>query len=98
MNAAQRTCYGCGRKGDKTSFVRLAVSKDGGVETDFAQKAPGRGVYLCPNVDCFTKAAQRKLPQPLRKRIAGPFFKAFLSQALEAQGALSVMTQKGVSQ
>ena len=71
--APERTCFGCGRKGSKDEFIRLALFQGGRVEIDRRGKAGGRGLYLCPEDDCFSRARRRKLPPTvIRRGAAGP--------------------------
>lgn len=58
-----RTCVGCRGKFRKDRLVRF-VSSDHGIDLG---GAPGRGLYLCMNLDCFCRALHRKGP----KRLAG---------------------------
>jgi len=43
----------------KRELVRL-VCGEGGLMLDPTGKADGRGVYLCPSMECFDRAAKRK--------------------------------------
>lgn len=69
----QRTCVGCRRTGDQAQLIRIAaLSRESGVKPllDPLRRAGGRGVYLCPNLDCFDKARRsrqfdRTLKQPV---------------------------------
>ncbi|MGI6204762.1 MAG: RNase P modulator RnpM [Anaerovoracaceae bacterium] len=54
-----RKCVGCGRSRPQKELVRLA--KDGErIIVDRDGKAPGRGVYLCPDPACCEKAKKRR--------------------------------------
>jgi uncharacterized protein len=48
----ERTCVACRRSSGKRDLVRL-VRAEGAVEVDPRGKKPGRGVYLCPNRECW---------------------------------------------
>ena len=37
-----------------------AAARCGEITLDFKGKAPGRGAYVCPNVDCLKKARKAK--------------------------------------
>jgi len=43
----------------KRELIRI-VASEAGPRIDSTGKANGRGVYLCPNPDCFTKARKKK--------------------------------------
>ena len=54
-----RRCVGCMESKPKKELVRIA-GYEGRVSMDPTGKARGRGVYLCPCIECFTKAAKKK--------------------------------------
>ncbi|MDF3003440.1 MAG: YlxR family protein [Bacillota bacterium] len=54
-----RRCVGCMESKPKRELIRI-VAADGGPKIDLTGKANGRGIYLCPNTECFTKARKRK--------------------------------------
>lgn len=56
----QRTCMGCNTKKDKKDFIRIVKNKDGEVNIDKTGKMPGRGAYLCDNIECLEKAIKTK--------------------------------------
>ncbi len=56
----QRTCMGCNVKKDKNEFIRIVKNKDGEINIDKTGKMPGRGAYLCDNVECLEKAMKSK--------------------------------------
>ena len=51
-----RQCVGCREMRPKRELVRVVKSPEGEITLDFKGKAPGRGAYVCPNVDCLKKA------------------------------------------
>lgn len=51
-----RKCCGCGENKPKRELLRIVKNKDGEIFTDITGKLNGRGVYLCKNVDCYSKA------------------------------------------
>ena len=64
----ERSCIGCGRKGDKTSFLRIVrIRKDFAEEgagndsfqIDRTGRMNGRGAYLCDNTECLSLAGKR---------------------------------------
>ena len=81
--APTRTCFGCGRRAGKGELLRLAVDAAGAVEFDHAMVAPGRGVYLCPNDDCFRRAQRRQPAGALRRRVDAAALRQALARAAE---------------
>lgn len=57
-----RRCAGCMESKPKNELIRIA-SFEGEVTFDPTGKAKGRGVYLCPNEECFRKARKKKALQ-----------------------------------
>ena len=54
-----RRCAGCMEQKPKTELIRLA-GYEGQVSVDLTGRANGRGVYLCPAMECLAKAAKKK--------------------------------------
>ena len=59
-NIGERTCMGCGRKAHKSDLLRFVVDEKGKILFDPAQRAPGRGGYLCRREACFDQAVKRR--------------------------------------
>ena len=57
MSDPIRTCAGCGRKAPQDELLRF-VARDGTLV--HSQQGPGRGVYTCPRLACFERAAERR--------------------------------------
>ena len=55
-----RQCAGCREMKQKNEMVRVVRSPEGEISLDFRGKAPGRGVYVCPNPDCLKRARKAK--------------------------------------
>ena len=55
-----RQCVGCREMRPKRELVRVVKSPEGEITLDFKGKAPGRGAYVCPNVDCLKNARKAK--------------------------------------
>ena len=55
-----RMCCGCGESFPKRDLVRIVKSPDGTISLDRTGKKSGRGAYICPNLDCLTKAQKNK--------------------------------------
>lgn len=52
----QRSCAVCKVKSSKNDLIRLVKSPDGKIFIDAAKKLPGRGVYICPDLECLERA------------------------------------------
>ena len=55
-----RMCTGCMEMKPKKELVRVVRSKEGEVSIDLTGKKPGRGAYVCKNMDCLEKAFKTK--------------------------------------
>jgi uncharacterized protein len=68
MSTPERTCAGCGRKRPQTELVRFAA-QDGRLVA--GRTLAGRGVYTCPRLACFERAASRRaFSRVLRQNVA----------------------------
>ena len=56
----RRQCVGCREMKDKRELIRVVKSPEGVISLDFNGKKPGRGAYLCPNVECFKRARKSR--------------------------------------
>ena len=69
----QRQCVGCREMKDKSgqasvlalladgqSLLRVVKSPEGVVSLDFVGKKPGRGAYVCHDVECLKKARKSR--------------------------------------
>ena len=56
----KRQCMGCRERKAKREMIRVVRGTDGTVNLDFGGKAPGRGAYICPSMDCLKKALRSK--------------------------------------
>ncbi|GHU81591.1 hypothetical protein AGMMS50284_1770 [Clostridia bacterium] len=65
-----RKCTGCGEMKPKKELVRVVKAPDkteengevtkGEVSLDFIGKKPGRGAYVCSNIECLQKAQKAR--------------------------------------
>jgi len=58
----------------KGELVRVVKSPLGDVALDLAGKAPGRGAYVCPSIDCLkrsrkTRALERAFGKPVTEEV-----------------------------
>lgn len=56
----QRQCVGCREMKDKRALVRVVKSPEGVISIDSAGRKPGRGAYVCPDVECLRKARKAR--------------------------------------
>ncbi len=66
----QRMCTGCGEMKNKKVLIRVVKNKEGDISIDLIGKKPGRGAYICRDVECLNKAIKTKrLEKNLDKKI-----------------------------
>ena len=58
-----RQCTGCREMKPKRELIRVVRAPDGGISLDFRGKAPGRGAYVCRDVQCLKKAIKSRAPE-----------------------------------
>ena len=56
----QRMCTGCMEMKQKKELIRVVRNKEGEVSLDLTGKKPGRGAYLCRNIQCLEKSFKTK--------------------------------------
>lgn len=54
-----RRCVGCMESKPKRELIRIA-GYEGRIAIDPTGRAKGRGVYLCPDSECFEKAIKKR--------------------------------------
>lgn len=76
----ERTCMGCKEKKSKNDFIRIVKNKNNEINIDFAQNQPGRGAYLCKDLQCLekvikTRSLERalgiKIPKEIYEKLRG---------------------------
>ena len=55
-----RMCVACREGRPKREMIRIVKNKEGEVLVDVTGKAPGRGAYICPTLDCLERAHKTK--------------------------------------
>ena len=55
-----RQCLGCRERKAKRELIRVVRSPAGEIGLDFRGKLPGRGAYLCPDMQCLKKAVKSR--------------------------------------
>ena len=82
----QRQCMGCRERKEKREMIRVVRGPEGGISLDFRGKAPGRGAYICPKMDCLKRAIKaRSLERSLDTAIPEEIY-ARLEQEMEENG------------
>ena len=69
-----RQCLGCREMKPKKELIRIVRSAEGTLSLDFKGKLPGRGAYLCCDVQCLeralkSRAVERALEVPVSDEI-----------------------------
>ena len=59
-NIPQRTCTVCRTQKNKSELLRIVKNKENIIKVDEKGKEPGRGAYICLNMECFEKAKKTK--------------------------------------
>ena len=78
-----RMCVGCREMKPKRELIRVVRSPEGEVSMDPVGKKPGRGAYVCRNVDCLKRAIkQRQLERQLEVQLTAEVAQA-LQETLE---------------
>ncbi len=55
-----RMCVGCRSHAPKKELIRIVRTPSGEIVADAKGKAPGRGAYICPRVECLQKARKSR--------------------------------------
>lgn len=77
----QRTCMACQEKKDKRDLVRIVRSPEGEISVDLTGKKPGRGAYICPNLECLNKVIKsRRLERSLETTISQEIYESLKEQ------------------
>ena len=70
----QRMCLGCQEVKPKRELIRIVRSPEGEFSVDATGKKPGRGAYICPQMECFaaarkSKGLERSFKSPIDKSV-----------------------------
>ena len=69
-NIPQRTCSVCRTQKNKNELLRVVKNKDNIINVDEIGKQPGRGAYICYDMECLEKAKKsKKLENALETKI-----------------------------
>lgn len=70
----QRMCVACRCVKPKSEMIRISFS-DGVVGVDYKGNKPGRGSYICNNVECIEKAQKiRGLERGLKTNVSSEVY------------------------
>lgn len=65
-----RTCVGCRTVSSKHELLRIVRHPNGDVDVDGTGRAPGRGAYICRQVECLERAlAGMQLERALKRNV-----------------------------
>ena len=56
----QRQCVGCREMKDKKALIRVVKSPEGVISLDEKGRMPGRGAYVCPDVEGLRRARKSR--------------------------------------
>ena len=74
-NIPQRTCTVCRKQKNKNELLRIVKNKDNIINVDEIGKQPGRGAYICYEMECLEKAKKsKKLEKALEMKIENEIF------------------------
>lgn len=54
-------CVACREMFEKNDLLRLVRTPEGKVVYDSTGKKPGKGAYICKNMDCFLRISKGKI-------------------------------------
>lgn len=82
-----RKCTSCQEMKDKRTLVRVVRSENGEFSVDFTGKKPGRGAYICPNLECLEKAKKSKgLERSFKTPVPAEVYEKLREELLNAGG------------
>ncbi|NLY43601.1 MAG: YlxR family protein [Clostridiaceae bacterium] len=83
-----RMCLGCQEMKAKKELIRVVKNQEGEISIDFKGKKPGRGAYICNNIECFQKARKNKrFEKTFSQAIPDEIYQQ-ISEELEGQNEL----------
>lgn len=80
----QRMCVGCREKKAKKELIRIVRTPEMEIQVDLTGKKAGRGAYICPKLECLTKAVKSKSLQKALEVEITPEIVEELEQKLES--------------
>jgi len=80
-----RMCVGCRESKPKRELIRVVRSPEGEIHIDLKGKAPGRGAYICYNIECLEKAIKHKsLERALDEKISEQVYQFLRGELIKA--------------
>ncbi|KYH29885.1 MULTISPECIES: RNase P modulator RnpM [Clostridium] len=80
----QRMCTGCSSMKPKKELIRIVKNKDEEIFVDLTGKKPGRGAYICRDLNCLEQAFKTKrLERNLGVKINEDIYDKLKSEILE---------------
>lgn len=82
----KRMCNGCLEMKNKRELIRVVKNKEGEISIDLTGKKPGRGAYICKNIECFNKAIKsKKLEKNLQTKIDQEVYEKLKAEILDEE-------------
>lgn len=79
-----RKCTGCLEMKNKKELIRVVKDKEENMSIDFTGKKPGRGAYICPSVECLSKAIKNKgLERSFKSKVSDDIYEQLKSELIE---------------
>ncbi|MHB1420199.1 MAG: RNase P modulator RnpM [Bacillota bacterium] len=79
-----RMCVGCKVHRDKRELIRIVRTPEEEVMMDPTGKKAGRGVYICPQIECLNKAVKSKaLPRALNVEVSMEVVEQLIKQLVK---------------
>lgn len=78
-----RLCLGCMEMKEKKELIRVVKDKENNISIDLVGKKPGRGAYICKDVECLEKAYKHKrLNSSLKQNISEEIYAELKKEVL----------------
>ncbi|GAA0768470.1 YlxR family protein [Clostridium subterminale] len=82
----QRMCTGCMEMKPKKELIRVVKNKENEISIDLHGKKPGRGAYICRNIECLEKAVKTKrLERNLETKINDEIYDKLKEEIVNAE-------------
>ncbi len=76
-----RVCVGCEELKNKKELIRVVLSPEGEISIDRKGKAPGRGAYICPDINCLEAAYKAKrLEKSLKHSVSSEIYETLRNE------------------
>jgi len=82
----QRMCTGCMEMKPKKELIRVVKNKENEISIDLHGKKPGRGAYICRDIQCLEKAVKTKrLERNLETKINDEIYDKLKEEIINAE-------------